>query len=69
MKKLHTLVLLLACTLAVGCSSGGDDPIDDPKPTPTPTPTPTPSDPTDADLANYKCQFTRSLLRRAWKCP
>lgn len=38
MKKLHTLVLLLACTLAVGCSSGGDDPIDDPKPTPTPTP-------------------------------
>ena len=29
-----------ACTLAVGCSSGGDDPIDDPKPTPTPTPTP-----------------------------
>ena len=55
MKKLHTLVLLLACTLAVGCSSGGDDPIDDPKPTPTPTPTPTPSDPTDADLANYKC--------------
>lgn len=51
MKKLHTLVLLLACTLAVGCSSGGDDPIDDPKPTPTPTP----SDPTDADLANYKC--------------
>ena len=51
MKKLHTLVLLLACTLAVGCSSGGDDPIDDPKPTPTPTP----SDPTDVDLANYKC--------------
>ncbi len=37
MKKLHTLVLLLACTLAVGCSSRGDDPIaSNPKPTPTP---------------------------------
>ena len=28
MKKLHTLAFLLACTLAVGCSSSSDDPDD-----------------------------------------
>lgn len=26
MKKLHIFALLLACTLAVGCSSSSDDP-------------------------------------------
>lgn len=57
MKKFHSLAFLLVCALAVGCSSGGsDDPdVPDPTPTPTPTPTPSPSDPTDADLASYKC--------------
>lgn len=58
MKKLHTLAFLLACTLAVGCSSSSDDPDDPTTPTTPTTPTnpDTPSsNPTDADLANYKC--------------
>ncbi len=58
MKKLHTLAFLLACTLAVGCSSSSDDPDSPDTPTTPTTPT-TPdtpsSNPTDADLANYKC--------------
>lgn len=57
MKKLHIFALLLACTLAVGCSSSSDDPEIpvNPTPTPTPNPTPTPGDQTAEDLANYKC--------------
>ena len=59
MKKLHIFALLLACTLAVGCSSSSDDPEipvnPTPTPTPTPNPTPTPGDQTAEDLANYKC--------------
>lgn len=57
MKKLHIFALLLACTLAVGCSSSSDDPEVpvNPTPTPTPNPTPTPGDQTAEDLANYKC--------------
>ena len=59
MKKLHIFALLLACTLAVGCSSSSDDPEipvnPTPIPTPTPTPTPTPGDQTAEELANYKC--------------
>lgn len=57
MKKLHIFALLLACTLAVGCSSSSDDPEIpvNPNPTPTPTPTPTPGDQTAEELANYKC--------------
>ena len=57
MKKLHIFVLLLACTLAVGCSSSSDDPEIpvNPTPTPTPNPTPTPGDQTAEELANYKC--------------
>lgn len=59
MKKLHIFALLLACTLAVGCSSSSDDPEipvnPTPTPTPSPTPTPTPGDQTAEDLANYKC--------------
>lgn len=53
MKKLHIFALLLACTLAVGCSSSSDDP--EIPVNPTPTPTPTPGDQTAEDLANYKC--------------
>ena len=58
MKKLHIFALLLACTLAVGCSSSSDDPEIPVNPTPTPTPTPptpTPGDQTAEELANYKC--------------
>ena len=57
MKKLHIFALLLACTLAVGCSSSSDDPEIpvNPTPTPTPNPTPTPGDQTAEELANYKC--------------
>jgi len=59
MKKLHIFALLLACTLAVGCSSSSDDPEipvnPTPTPTPTPNPTPTPGDQTAGELANYKC--------------
>lgn len=57
MKKLHIFALLLACTLAVGCSSSSDDPEIpvNPTPTPTPNPTPTPGDQTAGELANYKC--------------
>lgn len=55
MKKLHIFALLLACTLAVGCSSSSDDPEIPVNPTPTPTPTPTPGDQTAGELANYKC--------------
>ena len=57
MKKLHIFALLLACTLAVGCSSSSDDPEIpvNPTPTPTPNPNPTPGDQTAEDLANYKC--------------
>ena len=59
MKKLHIFALLLACTLAVGCSSSSDDPEipvnPTPTPTPSPTPTPTPGDQTAGELANYKC--------------
>lgn len=59
MKKLHIFALLLACTLAVGCSSSSDDPEipvnPTPTPTPTPNPTPTPGDQTAEELANYKC--------------
>ena len=59
MKKLHIFALLLACTLAVGCSSSSDDPEipvnPTPTPTPTRTPTPTPGDQTAEELANYKC--------------
>ena len=57
MKKLHIFALLLACTLAVGCSSSSDDPEVpvNPTPTPTPNPTPTPGDQTAEELANYKC--------------
>ena len=59
MKKLHIFALLLACTLAVGCSSSSDDPEipvnPTPTPTPSPTPTPTPGDQTAEELANYKC--------------
>lgn len=57
MKKLHIFALLLACTLAVGCSSSSDDPEVpvNPTPTPTPNPNPTPGDQTAEDLANYKC--------------
>ena len=59
MKKLHIFALLLACTLAVGCSSSSDDPEipvnPTPTPAPTPTPTPTPGDQTAEELANYKC--------------
>lgn len=57
MKKLHTLALVLACTLAVGCSSSSDEPDTPNTPTTPTTPsTPdTPNTPTDADLANYKC--------------
>lgn len=53
MKKLHIFALLLACTLAVGCSSSSDDP--EIPVNPTPTPTPTPGDQTAEELANYKC--------------
>lgn len=53
MKKLHIFALLLACTLAVGCSSSSDDP--EIPVNPTPTPTPTPGDQTAGELANYKC--------------
>lgn len=59
MKKFHIFALLLACTLAVGCSSSSDDPEipvnPTPTPTPTPNPTPTPGDQTAGELANYKC--------------
>lgn len=58
MKKLHIFALLLACTLAVGCSSSSDDPEIPVNPTPPPTPTPptpTPGDQTAEELANYKC--------------
>lgn len=59
MKKLHIFALLLACTLAVGCSSSSDDPEipvnPTPTPTPTPNPTPTPGDQTAEELTNYKC--------------
>ena len=58
MKKLHIFAILLACTLAVGCSSSSDDPEIPVNPTPTPTPTPptpTPGDQTAEELANYKC--------------
>lgn len=57
MKKLHIFALLLACTLAVGCSSSSDDPEIpvNPTPTPTPNPTPTPGNQTAEELANYKC--------------
>lgn len=58
MKKLHIFALLLACTLAVGCSSSSDDPEIPVNPTPTPTPTPptpTPGDQAAEELANYKC--------------
>lgn len=58
MKHLNKWAFLLACTLAVSCSSGGSDDSDVPdtpnKPE-TPSQPETPNNPTSEDLAKYVC--------------
>lgn len=58
MKHLNKWAFLLACTLAVSCSSGGsDDPDvpDTPNKPETPSQPETPNNPTSEDLAKYVC--------------
>ena len=58
MKLLNKWAFLLACTLAVSCSSGGsDDPDvpDTPNKPETPSQPETPNNPTSEDLAKYVC--------------
>lgn len=58
MKHLNNWAFLLACTLAVSCSSGGsDDPDvpDTPNKPETPSQPETPNNPTSEDLAKYVC--------------
>lgn len=58
MKHLNKWAFLLACTLAVSCSSGGsDDPDvpDTPNKPETPSRPETPNNPTSEDLAKYVC--------------